>query len=306
MDKRTNQTTPISQLIADSIPEVPTRPRKPSTYDYLKKTNPEHNLVVEYDKNMKIYDDYYAKQRVETPKKEPVVIPDLHPIHSQSFYNLFKFYYQKINNCEFNENANNKEAYYFAKTLIYYFSKDENFLKSPLLSNINNISMDKGLLVIGGFGCGKTSIFKTMHQLFFNAQRESIPVYDVEKNIQSLARYKMQFKYFTANQVVEEYESCENPGEKEYFWNRQNKGFTYYDDILTEREASNYGKVEIFKDIFEKRYSDNAKTMISCNYYGDTVETTLAEFGKKYGGRVYDRLFSMFNIIELKGKSLRK
>ena len=64
--------------------------------------------------------------------------------------------------------------------------------------------------------------------------------------------------------------------------------------------------VEIFKDILEKRYSNNAKTMVSMNYSGNSVEDTLDAISIKYGERVYDRIFEMFNIIDLHGKSLRK
>ena len=74
---------------------------------------------------------------------------------------------------------------------------------------------------------------------------------------------------------------------------------------MTESTASNYGKLEIFKDLFEMRYTNRAKTLISLNYAG-TLDETLDEISKKYGERVYDRLFEMFNIIELHGESLRK
>jgi DNA replication protein DnaC len=43
-------------------------------------------------------------------------------------------------------------------------------------------------------------------------------------------------------------------------------GVRYFDDLKTERIASNYGKVNIFKDILEERYNRNAKTHITCNF----------------------------------------
>ena len=59
--------------------------------------------------------------------------------------------------------------------------------------------------------------------------------------------------------------------------------------------VSRIKKVEIFKDILEKRYSNNAKTMVSMNYSGNSVEETLDAISDKYGERVYDRIFEMFN-----------
>ena len=75
---------------------------------------------------------------------------------------------------------------------------------------------------------------------------------------------------------------------------------------MAEEKANNYGKIELFKQIFEKRYSNRTKTIISLNYVGDTVESTLEAFAERYGERNYDRIFEMYNIIELKGESLRK
>jgi len=98
-----------------------------------------------------------------------------------------------------------------------------------------------------------------------------------------------------------------------------NLGDRYFDDIKTERHASNYGKVNLFKDILENRYNNRVqivkgvtkinKTFGTCNYkegYEGNTEVALEEFGEMYGGRIYDRLFEMFNIIEFKGKSFRK
>jgi len=88
-----------------------------------------------------------------------------------------------------------------------------------------------------------------------------------------------------------------------------NQGVIYYDDVKTERIASNYGMTNLFKDIIEKREVRKLKTYITCNFKEDqpgNIPAALLEFGEKYGSRVFDRLFSMFNIIEFKGKSFRR
>lgn len=129
----------------------------------------------------------------------------------------------------------------------------------------------------------------------------------------------MSFKGYTANEVVGMFEKCNDDASKKDFERKMNFGSRYFDDIKTERIASNYGKVNIFKDIFETRYNNriqtvNDKTIINktfatCNYkdgYEGNLEVAVDEFLEKYGGRVYDRLFEMYNIIEFKGKSFRK
>ena len=75
-----------------------------------------------------------------------------------------------------------------------------------------------------------------------------------------------------------------------------------FDDLGAEREASNYGKEDIFIRILEFRYEEfkhrEIKTFITTNY-------TLQDVKKRYGIRVYDRFKEMFNFIELDGESRR-
>jgi len=56
-----------------------------------------------------------------------------------------------------------------------------------------------------------------------------------------------------------------------------------------------------------KLYINKVRTYITCNFkegaYGD-VELALLEFRDKYGNRVYDRLFELFNIVMFEVKAL--
>lgn len=301
---------------------IPKRPTRPSTYNYLKQNNPEHHIVKDYESALCAYQEYQKKANEAEgiiEKKEVIK-----PIGTMDVKELKKYFCQvfyKVNKEKFNPNANDGEANQFLCTLLYYFAKSDNFYKSNLLYKEDKITNDlnKGLLVIGGYGCGKTSFFKAFHYLFKVCIEQDLSIKNLNGDLIKLARYNQFFKYFTANQVVEEYEVCAEPADKDFFWQQQNNGRVYYDDILTEREANNYGKAEIFKDILEKRYDLGSTTLISCNYHKrsikdkngrvdvlENVNSTLWQFGKRYGPRIYDRLFSMFNIIELKGKSLRR
>jgi DNA replication protein DnaC len=174
--------------------------------------------------------------------------------------------------------------------LLYYFSRDERFFECENLTNLSTPSFDKGLLIVGTFGNGKTATMRVFERIFRNIKNRT-------------------FKGYTANEVVGMFEKCNDENLKKDFDRKMNLGSRYFDDLKTERIASNYGKVNIFKDILETRYNNNLKTYITCNYkegFEGNVEVALEEFGEKYGGRVYDRLFEMFNIIEFKGKSFRK
>jgi DNA replication protein DnaC len=182
------------------------------------------------------------------------------------------------------------------KTILYYFSRDERFFKSDRLCKndkgnyFSEPSFEKGLLIIGGYGNGKTSTMKTLKSLF-----DGTP---------------LTFKSYTANRIVTTFESYSNGSERTEYMNRTKTKVAYFDDVKTEKDASNYGKHNLFKDILEERYTAKAKTYITCNFREtDTegnIKDALHEFNEKYGPRVFDRLFEMFNIIEFKGASLRK
>lgn len=176
------------------------------------------------------------------------------------------------------------------KPLFYYFIGNEvEFKKCANVSKVSEPSLKKGLLIIGGYGNGKTAVMKAFEK--------------------SLLNTNIRFKGYTANAAVTMFESCSSAPEKDEFNRKMRTGTLYFDDVLTEREASNYGKSDLFKEIIEERYSRRKRTYITCNYKDGTnndIDEGLAQFGARYGSRVYDRLFDMFNVVEFTGKSFRK
>ena len=207
-------------------------------------------------------------------------------INANQLFQVFKKQFEKDNGKPFVFNDTTREN---LAPFLLYFAKDEKFFSCKNLTQISKPSFEKGLLVIGDFGNGKTTVFKTFESIF-----KKIPSHI--------------FTGYTANYVVSEFEKCSDEELRKDFERRMFRGRRYFDDLKTERIASNYGKVNIFKEILEERYNRESVTYISCNYndqFPNDIEEALKEFGEKYGGRVYDRLFEMFNIIEFKGKSFR-
>ena len=298
------QTEPQTSHLQDVGSLIP--PRKSAAIDaLLKVNNVDHHLAKKYLEEYAEYQKNLEAHLATLPKKEEIILPELKPINIESLYDLFKSAFELFQKKPFDETVNNSESKRLARTLCAYFIQKKAFFRSPLLNEKSIPDLQKGLMIVGGYGTGKTSILNTFHQMFKIAASMPIQVTDIDGTLQLLGRYKLGFGYFTANDIVKNFEAISDPQEKEIFWNRYSKGIKYFDDIMTESTASNYGKIEIFKDLFEMRYTNRAKTLISLNYAG-TLYETLDEISKKYGERVYDRLFEMFNIIELHGESLRK
>jgi len=297
----TEPQTSHKQDVGSLIPPMRTR----TIEALLKVNNVNHHIAKKYLEEYAEYEKNLDNHLSALPKKEEIILPELKPVNVESLYDVFKSAFKYFQRKDFDETANDSEARQLARTLCTYFSEKPAFLRSPLLNHKSEPSLQKGLMIIGGYGTGKTSILNTFHQMFKISQSMPMQVKDIEGTEQLLGRYKMGFGYFTANDLVKTFEAISDPQDKEIFWSRHSKGTKYFDDVMTEATASNYGKIEIFKDLFEMRYSTGAKTLISLNYAG-TLDETLDEISKKYGERVYDRIFEMFNIIELKGESLRK
>lgn len=203
------------------------------------------------------------------------------------WYKKFKIYFEKVNGRPFIATEESKKLVY---TLIYYFTKKDNFYKSPLLYNHmnTNYSLEKGLIIVGGFGCGKSSILKTFQ-------------YMINENP------KINLKFMTTIEAVKEYEITE----QENLFNFNNKlikGHLIIDDLLAEKEASRFGKTELFETVlFQRCGNSKMTTLITMNYDSEIpndIEFALNKLSR-YGGRVYDRILGNFNFIELQGKSFR-
>jgi len=267
----------------------------PRKYENLKSQKFE-DLTDEEKAKIKFYENknhFATPEQIEKNKKHLQGLLDPkekieYSITAKQLWQLFKSNFQEVNARPFIkiEGITIKNL----EPLIYYFSKDDRFFDCENLSKLSEPSFEKGLLIIGNFGNGKTSTMKVFEKIF--------------KGIPGIG-----FKGYSANEVVTMFEKCSLDTDRNEFEKTMWRGIRYFDDLKTERIASNYGKVNIFKEILEERYSRKSKTFVTCNFKKDfpnDLNAALDEFEDKYESRVYDRLFEMFNIIEFKGKSFRK
>ncbi len=188
--------------------------------------------------------------------------------------------------------------------VIDYFSHDADFFtRKRLITKVGVLSLRpsfrKGLLIVGGYGNGKTTIMRSLGMMF---QHFQMP---------------MKYAMYNTHDLVSEYERIGSDptyreSSKYQFYEKLTKvKGLYLDDVKKERVAYNFGKVNVIRDVLEKRYdTPGVKTYLTCNYReGDSIgdlEDALEEFGERYGGHVYDRLFALCNIIEFKEKTHRR
>ncbi len=143
----------------------------------------------------------------------------------------------------------------------------------------NGLDQSKGILVMGGTGCGKSLFFKAMQSALFTMKVSAyriVSCIDAEQTIRMDGEYD-QFK----------------------------KGAVLFDDLGTENtETVVYGnRVNVMSEILQIRYNEfqntGQKTFITTNLLMEDIE-------KKYGTRISDRLTEMCNIIIFNWESFRK
>eukprot|EP01093_Parvamoeba_rugata_P012250 TRINITY_DN3531_c0_g1_i1.p1 TRINITY_DN3531_c0_g1~~TRINITY_DN3531_c0_g1_i1.p1 ORF type:complete len:221 (+),score=35.86 TRINITY_DN3531_c0_g1_i1:44-664(+) len=161
----------------------------------------------------------------------------------------------------------------FLELFCQYFTRDES------LENQDGANLDKGLFIYGNPGSGKTTSLKILQRIAIKYKLSQIWLPMIE-----------------TSEVVQKYNINRN---KEYIIEYYSKGNFIFDDLGAETHANNiyvFGKEDIFIRIIEARYNDfierGIKTHISSNL-------TIDEINKRYGPRVADRFYEMFNLLPL-------
>ncbi len=177
----------------------------------------------------------------------------------------------KLMNREYIIDQNNKKLIEF---LILYFAEDQSFNKV-----FEKYSLNKGILLIGKCGTGKTATFRIFKEIVKYSTKHA-------------------FTMISSNQVVKEYEL--NPSIFDRYASRK----FCFDDFGTESISKYYGKTEeLLKTILEERYINfiekDLKTYLTTNL-------SIEQIKQRYGERLHSRIYEMFNIILLDGNDRRK
>ena len=172
-----------------------------------------------------------------------------------NYQNFKRFVKEKTEGFDFGDSKNED----FLKNLVNYFVNEE-----------TEYDTNKGLLIRGGIGVGKTSILKLV-QLWLPGV--------------------MKFAYNPANEVVSQYNISGDEG-VEVFKKKKNRLF---DDIGAEDIGKYFGNnVEVFQKIIYSRYDGFRYSSLKTHF---TTNLTNEQLKVKYGDRAYDRLKEMCTLV---------
>ena len=222
----------------------------------------------------------------ETSTKKVEYVDGLVP-NKKTLYKNFLIAYKFLNGFDF---VLNDETIRNIEPIIKYFSFEPSFLECE--NSIKQVgrkflepSFEKGLLLIGNVGNGKSSVMKAMEFMIDYYFEKSLS----EKWNTAGDWNNLRFKFKTTESLVTEYEFLSS--------------IVYPYLIFDLKKRYNNQK------FYTKLKGRKPKTFGTMNFHEkheNDISKSIEECGIRYGSHIYDRIFEMFNIIEFKGKSFRK
>lgn len=190
---------------------------------------------------------------------------------------------------QFQLDENNEEVF---DLLCHYFVNSEAFESKAAQLGIDNPHLEKGIMLAGNFGSGKTWLMK----LF--AKNKKMPYF-----MRSAKRIAQEYLQSETKEIPQEY--------LKPFKNAVNDASVFYqplsglciDDLGSEDIKNNFGnKTNVIGDLIEQRYFKEFYGVFlhgSTNLSGQELKTF-------YGERVVSRMKQVFNFIELPGNDRRR
>jgi hypothetical protein len=195
---------------------------------------------------------------------------------------------EKLFNGRFKLDEHNEPVF---NLLCHYFSYEKEFVSLSGAMGVNNPSLDKGVLLGGNFGRGKTWLMS----LFCKNNRQ---VYHVEQ-AKEVAK---SFHIGGEEAIQKHYHKIKNAFNDPTVLFQEYSGLCM-EDIGAEDIKNNYGnKTNVIGDILEARYVNGCMGA----WFHGTTNLTAAQFDQFYGGRVSSRMRENVNFIELGGPDRRR
>lgn len=144
--------------------------------------------------------------------------------------------------------------------------------------------LSKGIILLGGIGSGKTLLMHGLTEVcrFFEIVLHIVPTYTITEDFSKNGYQVFNTFYYKAKDL------------------KLTRDMIILDDMGAEAVSTHYGQVtNVIAELLLRRYDEAGITFGTSNL----DQKTLRKF---YGDRVWSRMKSMFNFIELKGDDRRK
>lgn len=176
--------------------------------------------------------------------------------------------------------------------LCLYFTNNPGFAEAAAAAGVEHPAIEKGILVAGNFGTGKTWMMKLFQQnarqtFYLRSAKDIAQAYLVSEDKKIPAEYIELFK---------------NPANDASVFYQPVSGLCI-DDMGAENKKNNFGNImNVVGDLLEERY---AKKLTGVFLHA-TTNLSAGELKEFYGERVASRMREIFNFIELPGLDRRK
>ncbi|PNW27233.1 P-loop NTPase family protein [Formosa algae] len=150
----------------------------------------------------------------------------------------------------------------------------------------------KGIFLYGNYGTGKSLFFETLEKVY---ELYKNPKYRV-KTIHTIELVDMARREFANSHQLA-------PNDKSIIEN-YSRGSILFEDLDAESKINHFGNIkDIMSELIQLRYFNSRRAKCITHI---TSNLTLEEVKARYGERVSDRCYEMFNFINLSGDSRRK
>jgi len=206
----------------------------------------------------------------------------IYPLDGKQIINYQRLTWDLFNYYKTEDYIINEENEKIIKTILPYFIKLPDFNKYGVIKNESDLN--KGLLIWGDLGVGKTFLF------------------DILADISNYLYQKFGIKDFcfprrSAISIVNNFMNSVKNNDRTFDLENYKHNRLYIDDLGNEKKA--FKDHELMADLLFERNRNKALTFVTTNMSPN-------EIAKRYGLRIGDRLAEMFNIIKWEGESLRQ
>lgn len=273
-------------------------------------TTEENAQIAEYEKLLHTKaEDTAAKNKQYTDtigQKKTEYVPGV-PLTKETLYYAFLEAFKMETGKKFiqtEENVRNLEC------IIKYFVRDESFFDCEhLVKDMDGKPLEpsfgKGLLLVGSYGNGKSSMMKCISLILNHNTRIAMD----QKWDNTRDWMDRRFAMAYCHNLCTVYDGLGKNHEKVQFFQKYRNYRYCFDDLTKEDVGSNFGRKDIMRVVMENRYDNKSLTHSTLNFPDESpgnIKAALLRLGNRYGGHIYDRAYQMYNIIDFRGKSFRK